>query len=105
MGNSLYLEIGFLQQKRHRIWSPTRVEIWINGKMTQVIKVERENNEDANKGKTDAESDKADPNSGYERWRAFAPLKYKLGQQILLRIIPATVPKAQTAIEEIFLTQ
>lgn len=105
VSNSLYLEIGFLQQKRHRIWAPTRVEIWIDGKMTQVIKVERENNEDANSGKTDAESDKADPNSGYERWRAFAPLKYKLGQQILLRIIPATVPKAQTAIDEIFLTQ
>lgn len=86
--NAKYIEIGFLQNKKHNILAPKQVEIWIGGKLEQKLNVNKSNN---------------DRNGAYEKWCAFAPISFKMGQQIKLKIICNKVGQSQTAIDEISL--
>lgn len=83
-----HIEIGFLQNKKHNILAPKQVEIWIDEKIVQKLNVNKSDD---------------DENGAYEKWSVFAPLTFKLGQQIKLKITPTKAGQSQTAIDEISL--
>lgn len=81
------IEIGFLQQKKHNILAPTRVEIWSDNQFKQVIELK-----------------KTEENTQGEIWTARGSFAFESNRKIKLRIIPAKADKVQTALDEILLT-